>query len=125
MVDNALFELILWYLLFDNLYYISAIKIISFGCYKDIITVNRWFYDPARKLHQDCKTPQQSDENLRRYTLKTKVSETPTAIITTVAEKTKKVKLSKPDKTKTPVIKKNSAHSESNSDIEELEESEN
>ena len=34
------------------------------------LKVNRWKYDPSRGLHENCKTPQLSDEELVRYLVK-------------------------------------------------------
>ena len=60
-----------------------------FRCYKVFITVNRWNYDPERRLHQDCKTPQKSDVDLTKYLLKEKGNETKpvVSIIKTVPKK--------------------------------------
>ena len=35
-----------------------------------LIKLNRWAYDPSRGLHENCKTPQLSDEELVRYLVK-------------------------------------------------------
>ena len=70
-----------------------------FRCYKVFITVNRWNYDPVRRLHQDCKTPQKSDVNLTKYLLKDKVNETkPVSSIIKTVPKNKTAK----NKTKQP-----------------------
>ena len=34
------------------------------------IKLNRWAYDPSRGLHENCKTPQLSDDELVRYLVK-------------------------------------------------------
>ena len=35
-----------------------------------LIKLNRWAYDPSRGLHENCKTPQLSDDELVCYLVK-------------------------------------------------------
>ena len=40
-----------------------------FRSYNDYIVISRRFFDPARRLHKDCKNPQMSDEQLSQQSL--------------------------------------------------------
>jgi hypothetical protein len=38
-----------------------------YRAYRTFIAVNRWQFEPDRRLHMDCKTPQLPDDKLKKY----------------------------------------------------------
>ena len=55
------------YFAFIYIFLIYSIMFIFCSVMVDFFTVNRMIYDPKRGLPMDCKNPQQSDTQLRKY----------------------------------------------------------